>query len=377
MSPRQARFAWAVGIATTVLLVGCTGSSGSETPTVEAVSPDAPSALPRITSLEPEDVAVDGDGTLYLSDCTAHRIYRVDTSGVVTSLGTGSGGLNNGFSGDGGLAANARFSCPAGLVVGTQGNVYIDDHANNRIRAVNPAGRVTTVAGSGAAGVDRGGYTGDGGPATQARLSEPIGIAFDAHGDLFIADRDNAAVRMVDTHGRISTIAGIGRPGFSGDGGLATKARLWDPEYIAVDPRGRVLFTDQVNERVRMVDTRGVITTIAGTGNAGDTGDGGPATAATLNEPYGLAIDVSGNIYVSDSSGARVRMVDRHGVITTVAGTGEAGYSGDGGPATQAMLDQPYGLAVDGEGNLYIADAGNGTIRMVDTNGVITTVVGS
>ena len=377
MSPRHARSGWAVRIVTVALLVGCTGTTGSETPTVGAVSPDASSDIPRIPSMQPGAVAVDTDGTLYLSDCLEHRIYRVDTAGTVTTFGVGDGGLDNGFAGDGGPATKATFSCPSGLALDGNGNLYIDDHANNRIRLVDARGRVTTVAGSGAAGVNRGGYAGDGGLATNARLSEPVGIAFDTHGELFIADRDNYAVRMVDTHGVIATIAGTGTPGSPGDGALATKARLSDPECVAVDPQGRIYITDQFSQRVRMIDTHGVITTVAGTGEAGSAGDGGPATEAMLNDPFGLAIDASGNLYVSDSSGARVRMIDRHGVIATVAGTGEVGYAGDGGPATQAMLDQPYGLAVDVNGNLYIADAGNGAIRMVDMNGVITTVVGS
>ena len=360
-----------------LLVAGCSSGatpSPDGRPSETGPTSGPASGVPQIPLLEPEGIAVDDDGVLYISDCAAHRIYRVDPSGEVTPLGVGNGGLDNGLAGDGGSASKARFSCPAGLALDHAGNLFVDDHANNRIRMVDASGLVSTVAGSGPPGVDRGGYEGDGGLATEARLSEPIGVAFDARGDLFIADRDNHVVRMIDIHGVITTVAGTGKSGFSGDGDVAIKADLSDPEYIAVDSHGRVYFTDQLNERIRMIDTHGIITTVAGTGEAGYAGDGGPATAATLNEPYGLAVDTGGNIYVSDSSGARIQMIDTHGIITTVAGTGEAGYAGDGGPATEATLDEPYGLAVDATGNLYIADVGNGVVRMVE-DGVITTVV--
>jgi sugar lactone lactonase YvrE len=195
---------------------------------------------------------------------------------------------------------------------------------------------------------------------------------------LYIADRDNAAVREVAPNGIITTLAGTGVSGYSGDGGPGAKAKLSDPEHVVVDHQGRVFFTDQINERIRMIDVDGTITTVAGTGVAGDEGDGGPATEATLNEPYGLAIDAAGNLYVADSSGACVRKIARSGTITTIAGKcGAPGFFGDGGQATQAQLGQPSALAFDAAGNLYIGDWLNGNIRMVDPQGEITTVVTS
>jgi sugar lactone lactonase YvrE len=359
-----------------LILIACTTGSTELTPGSIESSPS--SEIPSVEFLSPDGIAVGSDGTLIITDCDDHRIYLVDTAGAVASYGVGSGGIDNGFGGDGGPAEKAHYSCPAGVALDERGDIYVADHGNNRVRKIDPSGVVTTVAGSGAPGVNQGDYTGDVGSATHARLSEPIGVAVGPEGDLYIADRDNAAVRDVAPNGIITTLAGTGVSGYSGDGGPARRAKLSDPENIVVDHRGRVFFTDQINERVRMVDVDGTITTIAGTGDAGDEGDGGPATKATLNEPYGLAIDAAGNLYVADSSGACVRMISRDATIATVAGTcGIPGFLGDGGQATDAQLGQPSALAVDAAGNLYIGDWVNGNVRMVDPHGVITTVVTS
>jgi serine/threonine-protein kinase len=372
---RRIKLRAAVTAASTLFLVAC--SSGSTAPTSGVAVSGAASDVPSIEFLSPDGIAVESDGTLIITDCDDHRIYLVDTAGAVTAYGVGSGGIDNGFAGDGGPAQKARYSCPAGVAVDDRGDIYVSDHGNNRVRMIDPSGIVTTVAGSGPAGVNQGDYAGDGGPATDARLSEPVGVAVGGDGSLYIADRDNAAVRVVAPNGIIRTVAGTSVSGYSGDGGPGTQAKLSDPENIVVDRRGRVFFTDQINERIRMIDLDGTITTVAGTGDAGDDGDGGPATDAMLDEPYGLAIDPAGNLYVADSSGARVQRIARDGVITTVAGTGVPGESGDGGQATQAQIGQPSALAVDASGNLYIGDSMNGSIRMVDQQGVITTIVTS
>jgi sugar lactone lactonase YvrE len=358
-----------------LLLIACSG--GSNAPTSGSIAPSPSSAIPSIEFLSPDALAVESDGSLVVTDCDDHRIYRVGPAGSVAAYGVGSGGIDNGFAGDGGPARNARFSCPLGVALDGHGNIYVSDHGNNRIRMIDRSGIVTTVAGSGPAGVNGGGYAGDGGPAIHAQLSEPVGVALGGNGSLYIADRDNAVVRRVAPNGIIATVAGTGVSGYSGDGGPAVRAKLSDPENIVVGPRGRVFFTDQINERVRMIDVDGTITTIAGTGDAGETGDGGPATDATLNSPYGLAIDAAGNLYVADSKGARVREIAPDGTITTVAGTGVPGYSGDGGPATQAQISRPSSLAVDAQGDVYIGDAGNSDVRMIDPQGVITTVLTS
>ena len=207
------------------------------------------------------------------------------------------------------------------------------------------------------------GFSGDGGPAEQARLWNPSGVAVDGSGNLFIADQDNQRIRRVDRTGTITTVAGTGRRGFSGDGGPAEQAQLAFPSGVAVDGVGNLFIADRFNQRIRKVDRTGTITTVAGTGEEGFSGDGGPAEQARLASPFGVAVDGAGNLFIADFGNHRIRRVDRAGTITTVAGTGERGFSGDGGPAEQAQLASPFGVAVDGAGNLFIADTDNDRIR--------------
>ncbi len=312
---------------------------------------------------------MDGAGNVYIADSGNHRIRRVDAAGVITTV-AGTGGF--GFSGDGGPATAALLNVPTGLAVDGAGNVYIADSGNHRIRRVNGAGNITTVAGTGATG-----SSGDGGPATAAQLGYPTGVAVDGAGNVYIADYGNHRIRRVDGAGGITTVAGTGAFGFSGDGGPATAAQLYMPAGVTVDRAGNVYIADAYNHRVRRVDTAAVITTVAGTGAAGFSGDGGPATAAQLRNPFHVTVDGAGNVYLADNGNHRIRRVDAAGVITTVAGTGAAGFSGDGGLASAAQLDVPTGIAVDGVGNVYIADSGNHRIRRVDAAGVITTVAGT
>ena len=213
---------------------------------------------------------------------------------------------------------------------------------------------ISTVAGNGTYG-----YSGDGGQATAASLTGPNGIAFDGAGNMYIAGGGNNVIRKVTPAGIISTIAGTGIAGFFGDGGYATSARLYNPSGIAVDASGNIYFSDCYNYRIRKINTSGIISTIAGNGSFSLSGDGGPATAAGMIFPKYLAIDGPGNLYLTDSNGTTVRKISTAGIITTVAGSGTYGYSGDGGPATAAALADASGLAVDGSGNLFIADAGN------------------
>ena len=314
----------------------------------------------------PSGVAVDGAGNLYIADTFNHRIRKVDSTGTITTI-AGTGEL--GFSGDGGPAVEAELYNPYGVAVDGAGNLYIADTFNHRIRKVDSSGVITTIAGTGERG-----FSGDEGPAVEAWLYNPYGVAVDGAGNLYIADTDNHRIRKVDSTGTITTVAGTGERGFGGDGGPATAAQLAPPAGVAVDGAGNLYIADRGNHRIRKVDSTGTITTVAGTGERGFGGDGGPATAARLTFPRGVAVDSAGNLYIVDRGNHRIRKVDSAGVITTVAGTGERDFSGDGGPAVEAELYYPLGVAVDEAGNLYIADTDNHRIRKVDSTGTITTI---
>ena len=318
----------------------------------------------------PQGVTLDAAGNLFIADQNWHRIRMVNTSGVITTVaGNGSGG----FSGDGGPATSASLNNPFGVAVDSTGNVFIAEKGNHRIRKVNTSGVISTVAGSGSPR-----YWGDGGPATLAWLGnnddDPAGIALDSAGNLFIGSENR--VRRMTTGGEITTVAGNGECDFGGDGGPAAAAPLCHPFGVAVDSVGNVFIAEQGNHCIRKVNTSGVITTVAGNGAVGFAGDGGPATSAMLSDPFGVAVDAAGNVFIADRDNSRIRKVDAIGVITTVAGNGTAGFSGDGNEATSAGLNWPEAVAVDPEGNLFIADTGNGRIRRVDTSGIITTVAG-
>ena len=264
------------------------------------------------------------------------------------------------FGGDGGPAVDAQVSDPYGVALDGAGNLYIADTGSHRIRKVNSAGVISTVAGNGTRGSG-----GDGGPAVDAQLQLPLGVAADGAGNLYIADFHNHRIRKVDAAGDISTVAGTGAAGYGGDGGQAVNAQLNYPTDVALDGAGNLYIADGSNNRVRKVNSAGVISTVAGNGAAGYGGDGGQATAAQLDSPHGVAADGAGNLYVADLNNQRIRKVNAAGVITTVAGTGTRGSDGDGGPAAAAQLGRPRGLALDGSGNLYIAERGNSRIRKV------------
>ena len=305
----------------------------------------------------PPGVAADGAGNLYIADSSNHRVRKVDAAGVIT---TAAGTGERGYGGDGGAADQARLDSPSGVAADGAGNLYIADSGNNRVRRVNAAGVIAAVAGTGERG-----YGGDGGAADQARLSSPAGVAVDGAGNLYIADSGNYSVRKVDTAGVIATVAGTGESGSAPDGGSAIQTPLRSPSGVAADGAGNLYIADENDYRVRKVDAAGVITTVAGTGERGYAGDGGAATAAQLDSPASVAADEAGNLYIADTYNQRIRRVDAEGVITTVAGTGERGYGGDGGAAVQAQLSLPRGVAADAAGNLYIADSGNYRVRLL------------
>ena len=308
-------------------------------------------------SLQPESVAMDRTGNLFIADTRNQRIREVTPDGVI---GTVAGNGTWGFSGDKAPAIFAQFNYPYDVAVDSMGNLFIADYLNNRIRKVSPYGIITTIAGTGTPG-----YGGDGGPATSAYLHAPYGVAVDTAGNLFIADSNNERIRKVTPEGVISTVAGTGARGFGGDGGPATSAQFYTPRGIAVDTTGNLFIADINNNRIRKVTPGGVISTVAGNGVRGFGGDGGPATSALLNFPLGVAVDTAGYLFIADSDNNRIRRVTPGGIIATIAGNGVRGFGGDGDQATAAYLNAPIGLAVDAEGNLYIADSGNRCVRKV------------
>ena len=314
----------------------------------------------KATIMNPNGIVVDAAGTVFFSDSNAHRIRKIDTKGVVTALA----GSTQGYGGDGGAASAARFDYPQGLAMNAQGDLYVSDSNNCRIRCIAKATQtVSTVAGGGQTYR----FGGDGGQASVASLSYPTSIAFDSSGVLFVADSMNNRIRKIATDGVISTVAGNGTAGAGGDGGAATAAELNGPWGVAVDSSGAVYVADTANNKVRKIDLAGNIHTVAGTGAAGSSGDGGAATAALLNQPKGVLVDGDGNLYIADWGNSCVREVSPAGTITTVAGKcGTSGWNtGDGQSATEAKLMNPIALALDSAGNLIVADEKGCVIRVV------------
>jgi uncharacterized protein (TIGR03437 family) len=381
----------------------------------------------------PEGIALDSAGNLYIADTFNGRIRKAAPDGTLTTVaGTGSTGI---FSGDNGPAVNAALSLPTDVTVDRAGNLYIADFGNSRVRRVGADGIITTIAGSangappadgalainvllnGPTGVavDRTGavylvesgigsgtglsrgdylvykistagvlnayagtgtpsYSGDGGPAAAAQLNAAAGVAVDSQGTLYIADTLNQRLRAV-VNLTISTVTGTGVPGFAGENVSPAGAQVNNPGGAVVDPIGRIYLADTGNSRVRRIDPGGNISTVAGNGNAAYYGDGGPARLAGINMPEGLALDSGGSLYLADTLDNAVRKVGQDGTIVTVAGTGTAAFSGDGGPAVKAALNHPQGVAVDSAGNVYIADTGNNRVRKVDPQGSISTLI--
>lgn len=446
-----------VGADGTITRVAGTGTAGSG-------GDGGPAIAAQLDS--PQGIVAGPDGGVYIGDVRNRRVRRVGTDGTITTVaGTGT----RGFSGDGGPAVAADLSTPSSVAVGRDGAVLVVDGFNNRVRRVDAAGTISTVAGTGPAGL-----SGDGGPATEAPLRTPEGIAFDPQGRLVVVEGYTGAVRRVEadgtivtigapndaglaglaiapnglmfatsgltsqvfastTDGRTAPVAGTGTAGFGGDGGPGTAAQLDYPIGVAVDtasllvadssnnrirridqggvittvagsglpqndggrdvavananlaqpygvavgPDGSVFVTELVGNRVRRIRPDGIVTTIAGTGQQGYGGDGGAATSARLNAPAGIAVAADGTVFVTELKGHRVRRIATDGTITTVAGTGEAGFTGDGGPGGDAALSAPAFCVIGPDGNLYVSDSGNGRVRRIASDGTITTVAGA
>jgi streptogramin lyase len=328
---------------------------------------------------EPRMLTFDGAGTMYIVDTFNQVVRRVGTDGVITTLAGHATGYvprddaqcKPNFSGEGVPATQATLSCPHAAAVAANGDLFVADSANHVIRRIDHATHViTSVVGQGG----HNGDTGDGGPANQATIDGPKGIIFDRNWNLIIADSGNAKIRIVDAGtGIIRTIAGTGQSGDTGDGGPATKAKLNEPRTMALAADGAILFTEPKANRIRRIDANtGIITAFAGTGKAGFSGDGGPATRAMLNFNRGVGVDGAGIVWIADSLNQRIRKVDANGIITTAAGSGKVCYAseknncGDGGPATEAGFATPRALEFDEAGNLYVADTFNERIRRID-----------
>lgn len=372
------RFASVVGGLSTVLVCCCAAIAGPAYAQIILPGPGiintvagsanwgyAGDGLPA-TSAElnsPKGVAVDTAGNIYIADFDNNRIRKVTASTGIISTVAGNG--TAGYNGDDIAATSAMLNFPNGVAVDSAGNIYIADTWNNRIRKVTKAGIISTVAGNGQPG-----YSSDGVAATASKLGEPAAVAVDSAGNFYIADTWNNRIREVTTAGIISTVAGNGVFGGSGDGGAATSAELFEPTGVAVDTRGNIYIADTWNNRIREV-TAGTISTVAGGGTSG-IGDGGLATNAQLNFPYGVAVDANGNIYIADEYNFMVRQVIRNtGIINRFAGLeppNNYGFSGDGTPATSAEVETPSVVAVDAAGNIYIADPAVERIRVVGHN---------
>lgn len=336
------------GIITTVAGNGTNGYSGDGGMAIHA----------KLSN--PDAVAVDAQGNLFIADYGNNVIRKVNASGVISTV---AGNRTNGYSGDGGAAIQAKLNSPTGVAVDSLDNLFIADYGNGVIRKVNANGIITTAVGGGTnSGTDG---LGDGGSATNASLSNPLDVAMDDADNLFIADTYNQRIRKVDTYNIITTVAGDGTYAYQGDGGPATNASLSDPPGVAVDAFGNLFILDNEDCMVREVNTNGIITTVAGNFYFGYSGDGGTATDASLHNPLGAAADSYGNLFIADTDNQRIRKVDTNDIITTVAGNGITGYSGDGGVPTSASLNGPSGVALDVDNNLFIADGGNNVIRKV------------
>ena len=315
----------------------------------------------------PQNVAFDSAGNMYISDAVNQRVRKVDatTKIITTFAGTGIAGRRHG---DGHPANQAGIRSPRGIVVDATGNVYFSDSGNQSVRMVDTSGIIHTFAGNGNSG-----YTGDGGPATSAELNQPAGLTIDSAGNIYIADTFNNAIRMVDTSGIIHTVAGNGKEGYSGDGGAATSAELDRPRGMFVDVSGNLFIADTNNRAIREI-VSGIINTIAGNGQLGCAGDGSAATAASIGNPRDVLV-ANGTLYISNGGCDQIRAVTlSSGIITTFAGT-NLGYDGEGNPPLAAKFSTPTGLGLDPSGNLLVVDSGNNRVRQI-TSTAVNTIAG-
>ncbi|CAO5248119.1 serine/threonine-protein kinase [Frankia sp. AgKG'84/4] len=320
----------------------------------------------RVQGLSPYSLSLEPDGTLLVSSLATDRVQKITPAGVASDF-AGTGA--GGISGDNGPATSAQLDGPGSTVRDKAGDIFIGDAKNNRIRKVTPAGVITTVVGTGTAG-----FGGDGGPATAAQINSAEKVVVGPDGSLFLSDYENHRIRKVDPNGIISTYAGTGVAGYTGANGPATQAKINGPNDLAIGSDGTLYFADLGSDTIQKITPDGIISTVAGTGDGGYSGDGGPATAAKLNVPS-VSLGPDGKtFYIADYRNNRIRKIDPNGVISTIAGTGVEGFSGDGGPASAAQFKNPSSVVADGAGSIYISDNGNDRVRRIDPNGTISTI---
>jgi sugar lactone lactonase YvrE len=361
---------WAGGMVAGLLAIAIVAALLYARDGLNVIGPTTPIAPIKLKA--PEGIAIGPDGSVYVSDYQGNRVFRVEPDGsLVVVAGTGTIVFNPApypvSSGDGGLAIHATLSNPSGLAVNPSGNLFVSDSYASRVRRIDGQGIITTIAGGGLSSLD----LGDGGQATSATLQFPLGLAFDSAGALYVGDTPDRKVRRIDPNGTITSLDTSALP-----------APAWAPGYLAFDSAGNLYVSDRASFpavftggcRIVRFSQAGAVSVVAGTGTCGFGGDGGPAVAAQLDDPNGIAFDSAGNLYFSDSNNHRIRRIDRNGIITTVAGTGVAGFSGDGGLATSAQLNFPFGIGIAPGDLLYIAEGGSGRVRLVRlSDGIITT----
>ena len=386
-------------LAVAVLVAACGGGLATFPPTASPETTTVPTttATPSV-ALEPTrassaspsprpikiGIPVFGpDGALYSTDCDSGVVVRLlspTTATIVAGIWHGDDPFAPGSSpfGDGGPASSAQLVCPTDLAFDSRGRLLIVDHGHNRIRRVDADGTIETIVGAASPPVSNGGdFAGDGGAAVDSHLNSPTRIVFDSAGNLYISDRDNDRVRKVAPDDTITTFAGNGNSTFGGDGGPAVDAGFDYPLQLAVAPNGDVYIADDNHNRIRKVSPTGIISTVIGDGTFGSAGDGGPASKAQVDDPQGVVLDASGNLYVSEYGGNRIRRIDRSGIVTTIAGTGEEGLEGLGGPAIDAQIPQPGKLTIGPDGALYIEDQEAPIILRIDLEtGIVTVAAG-
>ncbi len=317
---------------------------------------------------DPMGIGQDGSGNVYISDRGYRFIWKIETNGKARVI-AGTGRKGSALSGVSALESD--LGSPQGLCVDRQNRIYFADSANHIVLRIEKDGILTRIAGTGLPG-----YGGDGGRAIHASLNKPYDVRLDSEENIYIADMGNHRIRMVTREGVIHTVAGIGEPGYSGDHGPAVASRLKGPYGIFLDSHDRLLIADSSNHVIRRVDRNGIITTIAGVGHPGYGGDGGPANAAMFDKPESLYVDEAGSIYVGDEHNHVIRVIDPDGTISTLLGTGTPGLGGDGIPASQAQLNDPENVMLRSDGSILITEGGNARVRMMKPNDLVETFAG-